>query len=96
MEKNERRSCNLPETWMDQAKERRKSYAMYGSRDVGRGRMSRVSVAGGTAPSVLREDNEHSISYVTHLLILLSSNLIYKHWVAIKNDFTPLLVFSKQ
>ena len=35
---------------------------MHGSRDVGRGRVSRVSVAGGTAPSVLREENEHSIS----------------------------------
>ena len=55
-------SVTLPISTDGEAKQRRKSYAMHGSRDVGRGRVSRVSVAGGTAPSVLREDNEHSIS----------------------------------
>jgi len=43
-------------------RERRKSYAMHGNRDHDRRVSKRVSVAGGTAPSVLREENEHSIS----------------------------------
>ena len=42
-------------------RERRKSYAMHGDR-TDRRRSHKVSVAGGTAPSVLREENEHSIS----------------------------------
>ena len=33
-------------------------------------RVSRSSVAGGASPSVLREENEHSISYVIKLSII--------------------------
>jgi len=68
-------SVSLQVSNYGEAKERRKSYAMHGSRDVGRGRVSRVSVAGGTAPSVLREDNEHSISLLQTIIHMVKGNI---------------------
>ena len=51
----------MPQGGNGEIKERRKSYAMHGDRQQSRV-SKRYSVAGGTAPSVLREENEHSIS----------------------------------
>ena len=50
-----------PQYGQQEARERRRSYAMHGDRRDSR-LSKKVSVAGGTAPSVLRAENEHSIS----------------------------------
>merc|ERR1711953_557088 len=54
-------------------RERRKSYAMHGR--VNSRVSKRVSVAGGTAPSVLREENEHSISVVQTIIHMVKGNI---------------------